>query len=157
MPAVQSYPVSFPGPTADERSMGLLVHLLHSFTGFIGPLVILVLKPNSAFIKFHALQSLIWQICYMALFLGGILFFFFSIFAAAVLTATRHPEPPAALILVIPVFWLGIFGGWITNLIFGVVYGLKAYRGEWAGYPIIGKWCLPKPSPNAPGAKPLSL
>jgi uncharacterized Tic20 family protein len=143
---------SLPEPTADERSMGLLAHILQVFTGFIGPLIILVLKPNSAFIKFHALQSLIWQLCYTALFIGGIIFFFFSIFAAALLSGTRHSEPPAALILVIPVFWLGIFACWITNVIFGVVYGLRANRGEWAGYPIIGKWCLPKlaPSPLAP-------
>jgi hypothetical protein len=37
------------------------------------------------------------------------------------------------------------------------VYGIKANRGEWAGYPIIGKWCLPKlapvlPSPPQPSA-----
>lgn len=135
---------ALPEPTADERTMGLLAHLLQVFTGFIGPVVILVLKPNSPFIKFHALQSLIWQLCYTALFVGGIIVFFFSIFVVAILSGTHHTEPPAALILVIPFFWLMIFAGWIANVIFAVVYGVKANRGEWAGYPIIGKWCLPK-------------
>ena len=135
---------SLPVPTADERSMGLLAHLLQIFTGFIGPVVILVLKPNSAFIKFHALQSLIMQLCYTALIIGGMIIFFFSIFATAILSGTRHTEPPASLILVIPLFWLMLFASWIANVILAIVYGLKANHGEWAAYPIIGKWCLPK-------------
>jgi hypothetical protein len=32
----------------------------------------------------------------------------------------------------------------VANLTLGIVYGIKANRGEWATYPIIGKWLLPK-------------
>ena len=35
-------------------------------------------------------------------------------------------------------------GGWIANVILGVVCGIRANRGEWAAYPIIGNMCLPK-------------
>src|SRR6266480_6597835 len=37
---------------------------------------------------------------------------------------------------------------WIADVILGVVYGIKANRGEWAGYPIIGRWCIPKLVPS---------
>jgi hypothetical protein len=37
-----------------------------------------------------------------------------------------------------------MMGGWIVNVILGIVYGIKANRGEWAAYPIIGQWFLPK-------------
>ena len=48
-----------------------------------------------------------------------------------------------------PFFWLFWMLGWVANVILGIVYGIKANRGEWAGYPIIGNWCLPKPDHGA--------
>ena len=59
---------ALPPPTQDERTMAFLAHLLQVFTGFIGPLIIFCVKQDSRFVKFHALQSLVWQLCYMALF-----------------------------------------------------------------------------------------
>ncbi len=29
---------------------------------------------------------------------------------------------------------------WITILLVAIMYGIKASRGEWAEYPVIGKW-----------------
>ena len=37
-----------------------------------------------------------------------------------------------------------MMGGWIVNVILGIVYGINANREEWAAYPIIGQWFLPK-------------
>jgi hypothetical protein len=53
-----------------------------------------------------------------------------------------------------PLLWLFGVGGWITNVILGIVYGIKAQRGEWAGYPIIGKWCLAKLAPSTSPSTP---
>jgi len=134
--------------------MAFLAHLLQVFTGFIAPLVIYCVKQNSRFVKFHALQSLVWQLCYMVLVFGGMMIFFFSIFGAVLHDAAAHPHsssgPPPAFFLFFPLIWLLALGGWVTNLILGVLYGIKANRGEWAAYPIIGKWCLPKPAPGEP-------
>jgi uncharacterized membrane protein len=138
---------SLPVPTQDERTMAFLAHLLQVFTGFIAPLVIFCVKQDSRFVKFHALQSLIWQLCYMALLFGVMIFFFFSIFATAFHAASGgHPlnAPPPTFIFFFPFLWLFWLLGWVANVILGVMYGIKANRGEWAGYPIIGKWCLPK-------------
>lgn len=138
---------SFPAPTQDERTFGLLAHLLQIFTGFMGPLVILILKQNSRFVKFHAMQSLLWQLSFMVLFLLGFAFMFFAAFATVFHEASRTtpgPTPFPAVFLLFPLLWLFALGGWVTNVILGVVYGIKAQRGEWARYPLIGRWCIPK-------------
>jgi len=143
---------SLPVPTQDERTMAFLAHLLQVFTGFIAPLVIYCVKQDSRFVKFHALQSLIWQLCYMALFIGGMIIFFISIFATAFSGAAGGHTPngsPPMFVFFFPVFWLFWILGWVANVILGIMYGIKANRGEWAGYPIIGKWCLPKLAPGA--------
>jgi hypothetical protein len=33
-----------------------------------------------------------------------------------------------------------MMGGFATSLTLGIIYCLKAMGGEWAGYPIIGRW-----------------
>jgi uncharacterized protein len=144
---------SLPVPTQDERTMAFLAHLLQVFTGFIAPLVIFCVKQDSRFVKFHALQSLIWQLCYMALLFGVMIVFFFSIFATAFHAASGGHTPNAApptFIFFFPILWLFWLLGWVANVVLGIMYGIKANRGEWAGYPIIGNWCLPKPGPAAP-------
>lgn len=37
-----------------------------------------------------------------------------------------------------------MMGGWMVHVILGMVYGIKANGGEWAAYPLIGQWSLPK-------------
>jgi uncharacterized membrane protein len=125
--------------------MAFLAHLLQLFAGFIGPLIIFCVKQDSRFVKFHALQSLVGQLCYMALFFFVMIGFFFSIFSSvAHIPPGWHQGPPAGFFVFFSLFWLLIMGGWIVNVILGIVYGIKANRGELAAYPIIGQWFLPK-------------
>jgi uncharacterized Tic20 family protein len=147
---------SLPLPTQEERTMAFFAHLLQIFTGFMGPLVILVIKQNSPFVKFHALQALMWQLCYMAFFLSGFAFVFFAAFVGVFHEISRPHNPSTfpAFFLLFPLLWLFAVGGWVANVILGAVYGIKANRGEWASYPIIGKWCLAKLAPVASTAPP---
>lgn len=39
-----------------------------------------------------------------------------------------------------PIFWLFIMGAAAITLTLGIMYCLKAMRGEWAAYPVIGRW-----------------
>ena len=132
-------------PTEDERTMAMLAHLLMAFTGFIGPLVIFCVKQNSRFVRFHSLQALIWHAIYL-----GLVFLFMAVFFVGMITSLIHnpPEPhsqtPPAFVYFFPFIWLGFMGGWVVNLILGVVYAIKANRGEWAAYPVYGKWLLPE-------------
>jgi uncharacterized Tic20 family protein len=148
----------YPPPvvTQDDRTMAFLSHLLQIFTGFIAPLVIYLVRPHSRFVKFHALQALMWQLCCFAFFMVGLIFFFISI-ALAASHAASHPQasaeaPPAfiAAFLVVWLFWLIALALSISNVALAIVYGIKANRGEWAAYPVIGKWCLTKVVPGAP-------
>ena len=46
---------------------------------------------------------------------------------------------PTAFFLVFPLFWLGYMGWWITMIVLTVLYSIKAGRGEWKGYPLLGR------------------
>ena len=132
-------------PTEDERTMAMLAHLLMAFTGFIGPLVIFCVKQNSRFVRFHSLQALIWHAIYL-----GLSFVFMAVFFAVMITSLIHhpPEPhsqaPPVFFYFFPFVWVGFMGGWVVNVILGVVYAIRANRGEWATYPVYGKWLLPE-------------
>jgi uncharacterized protein len=149
---VAAAPPAYPGePTKDECTMAMLAHLLQVFSGFIGPLVIFLVKPDSKFVKYHALQSLIWQATYMILGFGAMAGFFFTMFAsfAHQRPAVPHDAMPNAFMFFFPLVWIFWMGGWLVNLILGIVYAIKANRGEWAGYPLIGKLLLREYNPAA--------
>jgi uncharacterized protein len=145
---MESQPImgAFPVPNEDERTMTFLAHLLQVFTGFVGPLVIFCVKQNSKFVKFHALQSLIWQLCFMAVWFCLMIGFVISVFATMphVQTGAQQNGPPPAFLYFFPLLWLAMMGGWVANMILGIVYGIKANRGEWAAYPVIGRLVWPK-------------
>ncbi len=42
------------------------------------------------------------------------------------------------MFVLFPLFWLSAMGGWALVLVLAIVYGMKAGRGEWAGYPVLG-------------------
>jgi hypothetical protein len=41
--------------------------------------------------------------------------------------------------ILFPVVWLGMMGWWVFILVVAIVYGIKAGRGEWAAYPVLGR------------------
>ena len=144
----------FPGaPTKDECTMAMLAHLLQVFSGFIGPLVIFLVKQDSKFVKYHALQSLIWQAAYLILGFGAMAIFFVAMFGSIAHNPPGVPhqpgQPPPAFVFFFPLIWLFWGCGWIVNLILGIVYSVKANRGEWAGYPLIGRMLLREYNPAA--------
>jgi uncharacterized protein len=49
-------------PTSDERTMAILTHILALPTGFIAPLVIYLLKKDSAYVTAHSKEALNFQI-----------------------------------------------------------------------------------------------
>jgi uncharacterized Tic20 family protein len=129
-------------PDSNERTMAVLAHVLILFAGFIGPLIILIVKQDSRFVKFHALNALLWNVV-LAVFIVLILCCYFASFSGIVLSAMA-PEAARATagisFLGFGVFFLGIFAGVIATYALGIIYAIKANRGEWAGYPVIGTW-----------------
>jgi uncharacterized membrane protein len=131
-------------PTQDERTFALLAHVLGIFSGFIAPLAFFLVKRDSKFVSFHALQALAWHVIYFVLLFGGMMVFFVSMIATAGFHPGAHAEPPLAFFGFFGIFWLFAMGGGITNIILGIVYGIKAHNGEWAQFPLLGGWILRK-------------
>lgn len=105
-PPLPVQPLSYNAPfavspaevSADERNMAMLCHLLGIFTGFLGPLIIwLVKKDTSTFVDAHGKQSLNFQLslliysfvcAFFALFCIGIFLMMGLIIAAVVFEIT---------------------------------------------------------------------
>ena len=118
-------------PSSEEQTLAFLAEFLQLVSGFIGPLIIFVAKRESRFVAFHAMQALLWQVIYFGLALVGFILFFATEFASP-----STSGPPLGFFAL----WLLMMGGWLLTLFFAIFYGIKAIRGQWAGYPIIGHW-----------------
>jgi uncharacterized membrane protein len=123
----------------DERTMATLAHILQVVGWWIAPLIILLLKRESRFVSFHALQALLLQIAYvflLVMFMGLWFVFFFLMVAQH---PAAHGAPPPAMFVLFPLVWLGFMAAWTLMLVIAIVYAIKAGRGEWAEYPVLGR------------------
>ena len=122
--------------TQEERTMATLAHLLQLVTAWIGPLVIFFIKGDSLFVKFHALQALMLQICLAAFWIVGVVIFMVTMFATMFQPGgSPHTAPPPAVFVVFPIFWVVGMSTWIVVLVLAIVYGIQAGRGEWLAIP----------------------
>ena len=148
LPGIAQLPV----PTHEERTSALLVHVLSIFSGFIVPLIFFLVKKDSRFVAFHSLQVLIWHVAYMVIFILGMVAMFVILFGGFAM----HPPgphgdaPPPYFMGIFMLVWLFGMGGFVVNLILGILYAIKANNGEWALYPVFGKWALRKTFENHP-------
>ena len=102
--------------TQDDKTMAMLSYILGIFTGFLGPLILwLVKKDQSRFVAFHALQALI---LHAVVVVGYILSSFLVIVLIGFLTY--------------PAFF-------IIGLVYSILAGLAANNGDWYEIPVIGK------------------
>ena len=127
----------------DEKAYAGLAHALMISTWWIGPLIIFLVKRNSRFVSFHSLQALFWQIIFTLLYLAGVILMFATMFgtmASMPQGKTVNAPFPTVFFVMMPVFWLIMMGGFALTLTLGIIYCLKAMRGELARYPLIGSW-----------------
>ncbi|MHB8755467.1 MAG: DUF4870 domain-containing protein [Candidatus Acidiferrales bacterium] len=106
--------VSFTELTQDEKAYAGLAHALMMSTGFIGPLIVYLKNKRSRFVRFHASQALFWGVI-------STLFYFPTAFVST------------------PVFWSLNIVDFTISLALGIPFCLKAMRGEWVSYPLIGR------------------
>lgn len=125
--------------TSDERTMGTLAHVLQLVGGWIAPLVIFLVYRKSRFVSFHALQALLFQALYFFLSMIMMAAFFIVMMVNIVHRPMgQHNSLPTAFLIVFPGIWLGMMCLWMFILAVAIVYGIKAGRGEWAEYPVLG-------------------
>ncbi len=96
----------------EERTMGMLCHLLAIFTGFIGPLIIwLIKKEESPFVADQGKESLNFQITFLIAYIACIVLMF----------------------VVIGIILLPIVV--IADIVLVIIATIKANKGEWYRYP----------------------
>jgi hypothetical protein len=129
-------PAPLPEPTRDERTLGMLAHVLQIVSWFIAPGIIFLVRRDSRFVRYHAAQALFFQLLMVLVWAAAML----ALFAGFLTALARHhgavsPSVIAFPILFFVVFWGGGALSWLLNIVLGIVYGLRANNGEWAGYP----------------------
>ncbi|HEU0368228.1 MAG TPA: hypothetical protein VFR42_03395 [Candidatus Acidoferrum sp.] len=93
-------------------------------------------------VSFHALRALFWQIISTLLHACGMILMFATASGHHGFHATHKRQRTLRfeqLFVVLPFFWLIMMGGFATLLTLGIIYCLKAMRGEWAGFPLISR------------------
>ena len=96
---------------SDDNTLAVITHLLGWFTGFIGPLIVLLATSNAK-VKTHAKNALNWQI---------------SMIIYSVVSG---------ILIIIFVGFLLLFALGIINMIFSIIAAVKAGHGEAWKYPL---------------------
>ncbi|MEU2946175.1 DUF4870 domain-containing protein [Nocardiopsis alba] len=104
-------------PNADERSMGLISHLGGGLLGLLVPLIMyLIKKDESPFIRDQAAQALNFQILILIVYIVSF---------------------PLMLLIIGYLTW---FAAWVCAIVFGIMGGMAANKGEWYRYPFNVSW-----------------
>ncbi|NYH54161.1 MULTISPECIES: DUF4870 domain-containing protein [Nocardiopsis] len=104
-------------PNSDERQMGLFAHLGGGLLGWLVPLIIYLLKKDeSPFIRDQSAQALNFQL----LILIGYLI--------------------SSVLMIVIIGALTWFVVWVVSIVFGILGGMAASRGEWYRYPFNVSW-----------------
>ncbi|HXO39551.1 MAG TPA: DUF4870 domain-containing protein, partial [Candidatus Acidoferrum sp.] len=116
--------------TPDERTMATLAHALQLIGSWIAPLVIFLIRRQSRFVSFHALQALLLQIVHTIIVIVLMMLWFLTIFTTIFQQTGGKPVFPPMMFLVFPLVWLGFMAMWVGTLIIAITYAIKAGRGE---------------------------
>ena len=120
--------------------MAILAHVLQIVGWWIAPLIIFLVKRDSRFTSFHALQVLFLQILMLLMFVFLGLWFAFIFLTVMQAPQGKGAPPPTGFFILMPLIWLGWMGLWVVMIVVAIVFGVKAGRGEWAEYPVLGRW-----------------
>ncbi|MGC4017103.1 MAG: DUF4870 domain-containing protein [Luteolibacter sp.] len=118
---VSQVTVPYGYPTPDDRTMGMLCHLLGLLTNFLGPLILwLVKKDASRFVDHHGREALNLHLTRLIV-----------IFPAVIICFVTLPFGIGFLFLPLLVLY-GIF-----CLVVEILAAIAANRGEWYRYPLV--------------------
>ncbi len=120
--------------------MATLAHALQLIGSWIAPLIIFLIRRRSRFVSFHALQALLLQVVHTIIVVVLMVLWFSTIFSVVFhQTSGKAPDFPPMFFILFPLVWLCFMGLWVGTLIIAILYAIKAGRGEWADYPVLGK------------------
>ncbi|MBI1901376.1 MAG: DUF4870 domain-containing protein [Planctomycetia bacterium] len=106
---------------AESKQMAMLAHLLGALVGFIGPLIIwLIKKDKSPFVDYHGKEALNFSLTLLI----GYLITSVAYVGISMVTCGFGAFLPLPLVV------------WIFQIVFGIIACLKANNGEYYRYPI---------------------
>ena len=117
--------------TEDERNLALMMHLLALFVGFLGPLIIwLVKKAESPFLDQHGKEALNFHLSLLIYSLGAGLIIMLPLLILSFLTMglgllVLFPVGGGVVVLLIVYMWVGC-----------ILAAMQASRGETCRYPL---------------------
>ncbi len=136
----ESYvPPTPPAPLSpsDERTWAMLAHLsvlANLFTGFLGPVVALVIylvyKDRSRYVAYHAMQAFVFQLLWWV---GG------GVLTGITWTITGVLSAVFVGILCIPLALL-VSAMPLVAIIYGIIGGVQTSKGEDFKYWLVGDW-----------------
>jgi uncharacterized protein len=97
-----------PEPSPDEKTMATLAQVLQIVGSWIAPLIIYLIRRESKFVSFHAIQALLWQAVVLIVSFGVTILWFSVIFTMVFANGGHAAEskvPPVWM-----VFGIGVFG-----------------------------------------------
>jgi len=130
-----------------ERTWAMLAHLsilLNIFTGFLGPIVALVIylvfKDRSRYVAYQAMQSFVFQLVFVigAGFLAAVVWVISAVLAIIIVGCCLVPF--AILLTMVPVL----------AMVYGVVGAVQTGHGDDFRYWLVGDWVLPKEGSPGP-------
>lgn len=123
LPQAQTGGAHADGLSQDDRTMGMLVHLLGLLAGFLGVLILwMVKKDQSKYVDFHGREALNFMITMMI----------YSIGLAAIGAVLAFFTMGIGFLLVVPVLF--VIG--IGQIVCEIKACIAANRGEWHRYPM---------------------
>ncbi len=131
-----------PNPNTTSIGMdGNLAALLSYLIGILGIIVLITEKENK-FVKFHALQALLFHLSFIFIFFGAFILFFVVAAFGTLAAALGNAGAIIGMILYVIAIaiWIGALILGPLTIIGGSIYGgIQAYQGKWFKIPIVGK------------------
>jgi uncharacterized membrane protein len=130
---MQNPPPNQAGNENAKTALGLDANLGAALGYPIGiiALIIFIMEKENRFARFHALQSLLYHVAWVVLFIVMAILFTILGFLAAAIGDTVG----GLLAVLVMLLWLGVILAYLGILIFAAV---KAYGGKWFKFPIVG-------------------
>ena len=105
---------------------------------FIVGLIFFFLEKENKFVRFHAMQSILFGALYSVIMIGLILVGVVFTFVGAAVAATAGDLAGSLFGIIISLFWLLIWLVPVALLVGLILTAIKAYQGKVAKLPVIG-------------------
>ncbi|MGV3722500.1 MAG: DUF4870 domain-containing protein [Actinomycetota bacterium] len=113
--------------SSDDRLLATLAYVLALFFPFVAPLVIFVVKRQSRFVAFHALQALFIEL--------GIVVVGFAVTVIATILGFFGPLALLSIPFVFLAWAVGV-AGWVYK----IVAAIRSNSGEWYRVPFVAPY-----------------